>query len=119
MSAEEFMAEVTMAMLHVHKIETRIAGHSCGVMEILDEFTNVAVGEQRIVFGQAKSLVEQGMVVQDSRPKVTVSSGMCELKTDEQAIIASAFPPMFSDQCLAQIFDIAHCPFADQKLIRI
>src|SRR5262245_4998845 len=113
------MAEVTMTMLHVHEIETRSAGHSRGVVEVLDEFTNLAIGDHRIVSRQVEPLVEQRMTIENARPAMAISSRMRELKTDQQAVIISAFTSMFRDQRLAQILDITHCPVVEQKLVGI
>src|SRR5262249_44418030 len=119
MSAQKFVTKIAVAVFHIHEIETRGTGQSCGHMETIDELANVAVGKHGIVVGQAQPLIEQRMAIENARPTMAVPSRMCELKTDEQAIIASAFPPMFRHQRLAQVLDVTHRPLADQKLIGI
>src|SRR5207244_3225094 len=59
------------------------------------------------------------MPVKNARAKMAVSARVGELKTDQQAIIASTFASMFGDQRLAQILDITQGLLAEQKLIRV
>jgi hypothetical protein len=46
MRAQEFVAEITMAMFDVDEVETDLARQPRSVVEIFDEITNVVVRKQ-------------------------------------------------------------------------
>src|SRR5580704_10463718 len=66
MSAEKLMAEITVAMLDVHEIETQLPSQTSRPMEVFDDRFDFTVAEQRIVGGQFQAPVQQRMVVEDA-----------------------------------------------------
>src|SRR5207248_11146539 len=47
--AEEFVAEVSMTMLDIDKVEAQRACHACGTMEIFIDRANLTIAEHWIV----------------------------------------------------------------------
>src|SRR5215831_20545545 len=59
------------------------------------------------------------MPIKYARPTAAVPARMCQLKTDEQTVIASAFTSMFGHERLSQVFNVAHGVAVNQKLIGV
>src|ERR1700728_388449 len=57
-SAEKLMAEIAVAMLNVHEIETQLPSQISRPMEVFDDRFDFTVTEQRIVGGQLQPLVQ-------------------------------------------------------------
>ena len=64
-SAEKLMAQISMAVLNVHEIETQLASHVSGAMEVLDDRFDFTITEQRIVGGQFQALIQHRMTVKN------------------------------------------------------
>ena len=57
MGTQEFMSEITVTMFDIYKIEARLMGHSSRAMKLLNDLLDLLVCKQRVVVGDAKSLV--------------------------------------------------------------
>src|SRR5262249_30792742 len=95
MRAQKFVPQITMAMLHVHKIESQLPCHSRRAMEVLNSPAHVAVAKYRIVRGQIQATVQNRVTIQDSRLRLPVrvwpaiTAGVRQLQPDEEARIRS------------------------------
>src|SRR6476660_10306743 len=59
------------------------------------------------------------MSIEYARPATAVPARVCQLKTDKQTVIASAFTSMFGHERLSQVLGVAYVVAVNQKLIGI
>jgi hypothetical protein len=103
-SAEKFVAQISVAMLSVDKIEPQFPSHSRRAVVVLDDAADLPVGEDGIVRRQSHPPVQNRMTIKDAglRPVEHVGSaeapGVCELHADEQAAVRACGRDMLLDE---------------------
>ena len=60
MSTQKLTAQIGVAVLDIHEIETDLPSHECRTMEFFNDRFDFTVAEQRTVGGQFQALVHQG-----------------------------------------------------------
>jgi hypothetical protein len=92
MRAEELMAKIAMALLHINEVETAVSRELRGADVVLLQTPNLAVLENGVVRTNSHTPVEKRMMVEDDRlrPIVTVRArepaGVCQLQTYEKVV---------------------------------
>src|SRR5690242_1457061 len=95
MCAEQFMAQVTVAMFYVDEVETRLRGNDRSLVEIIDDSFQFRVGEHRIIRRNVQATIKDRMVIEDLwlrtivRIWATISTGVRELQTDKQTVVGT------------------------------
>src|SRR5262245_40274891 len=108
MRAEKFMAEITVTVFDVHKIETQFPCGFRRAMKILDDLANFSVRENGIVIRQSQSSIQDRMAIKNARlgPVVCIrpakSSRMRQLQSDKEAFLGSRHLAMFFKDSLPQ-----------------
>ena len=64
--AQEFVAQISVAMLDVHELIAQIGGHSRGLYIVVYNGSYLAVRHHRVIRAHAEFTVEDGVTVQDS-----------------------------------------------------
>ena len=91
--AEKFMPQITVAMLDVDKIESQILREFRRSMKIRDDRFYLGILQQRVAAGDAESLIQNWMVIQNARLgfcvmiRPAVSPRMRQLQPDDQSIL--------------------------------
>src|ERR1044071_6779376 len=61
--AQKLMSQIAVAMFDVYKIKANLMGEARGLMKGGDDFTNLAIGQHRIISRQSDPLVEQRVMI--------------------------------------------------------
>src|SRR4029077_5871642 len=93
--AQEFVTKITVAMLDIDEVKTKLPREHSRAVELLDDGLDFAVGENRIIVWQFQATIEQRMAIQDAGLWAIVSTGtaeatgMRELQADEQPVVGA------------------------------
>src|SRR6267143_2731701 len=123
--AQEFMPQVTVAMLDVHEIKTQLTRHFCRAMKFFDDRAYLAVGQDGIVARQPQSSIQDRMMIENAwlrlsvRIRTAVASGMCQLQSDEEPFLRARCPSVLIHQHLSQSRQSFSRMLRNHELIRI
>src|SRR6267143_951400 len=125
MRAQEFVPQVSVAMLDVHKVETQFTRHFCRAMKLFDDRADFSVRQERIIAGQPQFSIQNRVMIKDAwfrlvaRIRTAVSPGMRQLQSDEQPFVRTRRSPVLFDQHLSQSRQSLSRVLSDNELIRI
>src|SRR5713226_9545146 len=106
--AQEFVPQITVAVLDVHEVETQLNRHLCRAMEFFDDHAYLSVAQNGIVARQSQFSIQDRMMIENAwfrrvmRIWTAVASGMRQLQSDEKPFVRTRRPPVFLHQCLSQ-----------------
>src|SRR4029077_6092105 len=92
MRAKKFVPQVSMAVLDIHEVETKLMRHSCRAMKLFNDRANFAVGQNGIVVRQSQSSIQDRMMIKNARLRpvvciwAAVASGMRQLTSEEEPL---------------------------------
>src|SRR6185312_4521192 len=108
MGAEKFVAEITVTMLYIDKVETQPARQARGFVKVFNDGFYVRVRQHGKVRRQTQPPIEKRMMVENARLGATVgvwatvAARIGKLQTDQQAVVGAGGQPMLFDQRSAQ-----------------
>src|SRR5258708_14275884 len=123
--AKKFVPQISMAMLDVDKIKTKLPRDARRAMKILDDVFDFRICEQRKIARQTKPPVQNRMTIQNARlrpmPRIrfAVAPRMRKLQTNQQPRIRTYSELMFLSERGAQLRQPRARMLRNHKLIRI
>src|SRR5712664_1676071 len=108
MRAQEFVPQVSVAMLDVHEVEAQFTRHFSRAMKLFDDRADFRVRQKRIVTGQPQFSIQDRMMIENARLRLVacirtrVASRMRQLQSDQQPFVRTRRPPVFLDQDFSQ-----------------
>ncbi len=108
MCAQKLMAEITMTVLHVDELETKIVRESRCALKVVNDSSDLAISKNRIALIDANASIEKGMMIENSRfrfrllVRSTKAAGMRELQTDQKIVGCAASFTVRGDQSIPE-----------------
>ncbi len=121
---QEFVSQVTVAVLDVDKIEAELMRQGGGAQEIFDQAFDLTVGQRRLRWSDADLAVQQRVVVQEERLDLAVvraaeTAGVGELQPDQEVVRRAKTLAVCSDQLAVKVFQPRQGVLGDQQLMRV
>src|SRR4029077_8484607 len=114
-----------VTVLYVHKVEAELPCQPGRSMKSLDDDLDILVLEQRVVFGQSQSAIQNWMMVKDAGLGAAVGVGPAEpsrvsqLQANEQPIVGACRRAVVFNQSRAKSGQTCFSMASRQELIRI
>ena len=108
MCAQKLVAEITMTVLHVDELETKIVRESRCALKVVNDPSDLAISKNWIAFIYANAPIEKGMMVENPRFRFrfhirsTKAAGMRELQTDQKIVGGAASFTVCGDQSIPE-----------------
>src|SRR5258708_6970422 len=123
--AQEFVSQISMAMLDVDKIKTKLPRDARRAVKLFNDSANLAIREERKIARQTKPPVQNRMAVQNARLRpmlrirFAVTPRMRKLQTNQQPRIRTRSELVFLSEGSTQLRQPRARMLRNHQLIRI